>query len=70
MVFEERGILVRKTAICFVLSMASFLLNSALASVSPPQSETTGAVLGTVSDPSGAAIVDATVVLPITTLVT
>ena len=43
--------------------MALFLITSAVTPVSWAQSETTGAVLGTVSDPSGAAVVDATVVL-------
>jgi Carboxypeptidase regulatory-like domain len=54
---------VRKTGIGFVVCMALFLFTSALAPVGRAQSETTGAVLGTVSDPSGAAIVDASVVL-------
>jgi hypothetical protein len=43
--------------------MALFLIIGALAPVGWAQSETTGAVLGTVADPSGAAVVDATVVL-------
>jgi hypothetical protein len=62
-VLEERGVLVRKTGICFVVGMALFLMTSAVAPVSWAQSETTGAVLGTVADPSGAAVVDASVLL-------
>ena len=53
----------RKTGIGFVVCAALFLISSALAPAGRAQSETTGTVLGTVSDPSGAAVVDASVLL-------
>jgi Carboxypeptidase regulatory-like domain len=54
---------VKKTSIYFVVGMALLLVTSAFPPVNWAQSETTGAVLGTVADPSGAAVADATVVL-------
>ena len=52
----------RKTGI-FVLGLCLFLFTSALPPAGGAQTTTTGVVLGTVADPSGAAVVDATVVL-------
>jgi hypothetical protein len=54
---------VSKVNLCFVVCMFLLALTCALPAVSWAQTATTGTVIGTISDPSSAAIANATVVL-------
>src|SRR5258708_3949813 len=58
----KRGGYVKK-AIAFFLSTGLFVILSTILPSASAQTVTTGTVIGTVTDPSGAAILDATVVL-------
>ncbi|HXJ06933.1 MAG TPA: carboxypeptidase-like regulatory domain-containing protein [Candidatus Acidoferrum sp.] len=53
----------RKVSLCFAICMFLFAVVCTLPAVSWAQTATTGTVIGTVSDPSGAAVADAAVVL-------
>ncbi len=61
--FGERGVFVRKVSLCFAICTFLIAVACTLPAVSWAQTATTGTVVGTISDPSGAAVSDATVVL-------
>src|SRR4029077_8578618 len=61
--YGERGVFVRKVSLCFAICTFLIAVACTLPAVSWAQTATTGTVIGTISDPSGAAIADATVVL-------